>query len=574
MTNAGRFASLVGFVGIAALGCSSEDSSGSSGKTTDPMILPVTLPTVPCRYIVPQSVEGTTFHCGDLPVPENRAKDGSRMITIHVIVFSGKKGGVPTIVLQGGPGGSAEEEVTGLSIGDPTIARRYQPFLDQGDVVFFDQRGAGRSIPRLTCVPEADAGVADPAGVCFARHVKAGVDFAGYDSPASADDVDELRLSLGAPKANLYGISYGSRLALEVMRRHPDQIRAAAIDGVLPPQIKIFTETMPNLDATVTKIIAACAADAKCNAAYPDLEGGLVKLKAKLDAMPFGSGQDTFDWKAFVGVVFDTLYSQGAAGQFPYFVTKLNAQSQAEWAADQNAMATKATAENKQRMEALAAMPLGKEVFDRLKGKDGALHQEIIDDLAFAMYAAVSCADSGQYETLDGALAALSKVRADFRSFGESEARSAFAGCRELPAIAPKSKVTDAVMASIPTIVIGGGFDPITPASNAMLAAGTLSGSQLIVVPGGAHGFVDDCGNGLKGSFVSTLKPVDATCATSEKITFYYAPAGFGPGMLSLGGLGGLGGLGVGRASLRRRADRFDQHGELIGRRTRGDRLQ
>lgn len=535
MTRSAPYAGVVGLVATLALtafGCSADDSSTPNAANPPASMLPVTLETVPCRFIVPQSAEGTAFHCGDLPVPENRAKKGSRMITLHVAVFSGKKGGVPTIILQGGPGGSSEEEVLGLSIGDPRLVARYQPFLDQGDVVFFDQRGVGRSIPRLTCVPEADSGVGDPANVCFARHVKAGVDFAGYDSPSSADDVDDLRLALGAPKANLYGISYGSRLALEVMRRHPDEIRAVSIDGVLPPQVQIFTATMPNLDATVTKIIAACAADARCNAAYPDLEGALKRLEAKLDATPFGSGQSTFDWTAFVGVVFDTLYAPGAAGQLPYFITKLNKQTQAEWTADQNALATKAAADAKARMDALAAMPLGKEVFDRLKGKEGALHQEIVDDLSFAMYAAVSCADSGQYETLSGALAALDKVRAGFRAFGESEARSAFAGCADLPAMAPRSKVTEAVTSSIPTLVIGGGFDPITPSSNAMLAASTLSSSQLVIVPGGAHGYVNDCGNGLKGSFVGTLKQVDAGCATSEGLSFYYPPAGVAPGMM------------------------------------------
>lgn len=531
-TRTALLASVAGFVAIAALGCSADDSTTRASMNPapmPPMMLPVTLATVPCRFIVPKSVEGGPFHCGDLPVPENRAKPGSRMITLHAIVFTGKQGGVPTIVLQGGPGGSSEEEVMGLSIGAPQLVARYQPFLDQGDVVFFDQRGVGRSIPRLTCVPEADSGVRDPAKVCFARHVAAGVDFAGYDSPSSADDVHDLRVSLGAEQTNLYGISYGSRLALEVMRRHPDEIRASAIDGVLPPPIKIFTETMPNLDATVTKIIGTCAADARCNAAYPDLEGALMRLKAKLDATPFTSANGNFDWTAFVGIVFDTLYSQGAAGQLPFFITKLNAQTQALWAADQNAMATKSAADSKAQMDALAAMPLGKEVFDRLKGKEGPLHQEIIDDLSFAMYAAVSCADSGQYETLADALAALGKVRADFRAFGEAEARSAFAGCNDLPAIAPPSKVTDAVTSSIPTLVIGGGYDPITPSSNAMLAASTLSGSQLVVVPGGAHGFVDSCGNGLKASFVATLKPVDASCATSENLTFYYAATGLAP---------------------------------------------
>lgn len=509
--------------------CSSDDPS--PGQTPVPGTeepLPITLETVPCRYVVPKSVEGTDFSCGDQRVPENRSKDGSRSITLHVIVFKGKKGGVPTIILEGGPGGSAESEATGLAMKDPVFVERFEKLLEQGDVVMFDQRGVGRSTPRLTCVPEETKDLPDPAGTCFERLVSSGVDFAGYDSAANADDVADIAKAVGARKVNLLGISYGSRLGLEVLRRHPDIVRGAVVDGVLPAEVKIFTETMPNLDATITRIFQACAADAKCNAAYPDLEGSLVKLKAKLDATPFTSGSFTLDWTEFVGTVFDTLYEDGSGAQLPYFVHTLLKQTQAEWSADQSAQNAKFQKAKKSREDALRATPLGKEVLDRLAGSEGKLHEEISSDLAFGMYAAVSCADSGQYETLEGAVAALSNVRKDFRAFGEAEARSAFAGCRTLPVIAPKSSIIEAVTASIPTIVIGGDLDPITPSKNARAVAAAITGSQLVVVPSGAHGFVNECGISLKAGFLSTLKPVDAACAAGS-ISFYYSGQGVAP---------------------------------------------
>jgi pimeloyl-ACP methyl ester carboxylesterase len=511
----------------AMLGCSDADPAAAlapSGSMT-PEARNETLAIVPCRYVVPKSQEGTAFRCADLPVPENRATtDGAgRSITIHVIVFNGKQGGVPTIFLQGGPGGSAEEDATGLSIEDPSFVGRHKKFLDQGDLVFFDQRGVGRSIPRLTCVPEEGSSDPDPAAKCFARLKATGVDFAAYDSASSADDVHDLRVALGVKQVNIHGISYGSRLALEMLRRHPEDVRAAVIDGVLPTQTKVFTDTMPNLDATITKIFAACASDTKCNSTYPDLDGAFKKLKTKLDATPFGSGGNTFDWPTFEQTVFSTLYSPVAAGQLPYFIHSLLAQTQAEWAADQNAKADRFNKEEKARTDALKATPLGKEVYARLDGKEGTLSREIIGDLAFAMYAAVSCADSGQYETLDEALRALDNVRPELRAFGEAEARSAFAACRTLPAIAPKSPATIAsVESSVPTLVIGGELDPITPSKNAELVATTLSNNQLVVVPGGAHGLNDECGTNIKTGFVLTTKPVDASCATSHRVSFYY----------------------------------------------------
>lgn len=506
-------------------GCSEDDPAKPAGSAETP--LPVTIAKVPCRYVVPQSVEGTDFYCGDLAVSENRANPAARSITLHVAVFKGKVGGTPTIVLEGGPGGSAESDVTNLAMKEPGAVGRFQQFLDQGDLVFFDQRGVGRSNPRLTCVPESRSTTdPDPAKTCFARHKATGVDFAGYDSVNSADDVADLARAIGAQKVNLYGISYGSRLGLEVLRRHPDIVRGAVIDAILPAQTKIFTDTMPNFDATVTKIIEACAADTKCNFVYPDLESELQTAKARLDKAPFvtADGSYTLDWNEMVATMFDTLYQPAAAGQLPYYITTISRRSQEEFFAEQSERATTFDKEQKAKVDALKATELGKEVYARLDGKDGPLHDEIAGDLAFGMYAAVSCADSGQFETLEAALAALDGVRPDFKAFGEREARSAFAACRTLPEIAKSSAATDPISARVPTIIFGGALDPITPSKYAAQAAETLLGSQLVIVPGGAHGLVDECGVGIKTKFLATLKPTDASCATGQVINFYYKP--------------------------------------------------
>lgn len=505
-----------------ASGCSDPDPA--PGAKPDAGVAADTLATVPCRFVVPRSVEGTAFRCADLPVPENRAKAESRAIRLHVIVFRGKNGGTPTIVLNGGPGGSSEDDAMGLAIGDPRFLARYQKIVDQGDLVFFDQRGAGRSVPRLTCVPEASSSSRDPARDCFARHVEEGVDFAGYDSAGSADDVHDLKVALGATKVNLYGVSYGTRLGLEVLRRHADDVRAAVFDAVLPAEAKVFTETMPNFDGALTKIFAACVKDARCNTAYPDLEGTLRRVKAKLEATPFSLGSDTLDWPALQGIIFDTLYEAEAAGQLPYFLHRIARQTAAEFDAENRREGAEATAKERAELEAVRRLPLGAEVYARLDRGEGPPHREIASDLAFGMYAAVSCADSGQYESLSEATAALGAVREDLRAFGEAEARSAFAACRTLPAIAPRGNATSPVTASVPTLLLGGEVDPITPAAYATRAGTGLSNAQVVVVPGGAHGLVDTCGTDLKARFLEAAGPVDASCATQHALVFYYPP--------------------------------------------------
>src|SRR5262249_52996388 len=128
------------------------------GVTSNPVEAPAAgtpqLSPTACRYALPKSVEGSMFRCADLVVPEDRSKPGGRTVKLHVAIFKGKAAGAPTIDLAGGPGEPSETAAMGLAAGAKEIQDSFGKFLEHGDVVFLDQRGTGRSIPRLDCAAE------------------------------------------------------------------------------------------------------------------------------------------------------------------------------------------------------------------------------------------------------------------------------------------------------------------------------------------------------------------------------------------------------------------------------------
>jgi len=471
-----------------------------------------------CRFAVPRSAEGKSFSCFDLAVPENRDVSASRSISVHVAVFAGKQGGVPTFELNGGPGASAEGLVEALSIGDPRALEEMAPFLALGDLVLFDQRGTGRSKPRLGCGSQED-----DLEACARELTRKGVDLTGYVTREIADDVHDLAAALGAPRINLHSISYGTRLALEILRRHPGDVGNTVIDGVLPGQARLLSDGVPNVDALITHVFTACAADAKCDVAYPDLEGKLTALKVRLDATPFESKLYgyPYDWSAFTGELSQRLYAEGEAGHLPFLILDYLGKTQAQFDADEAALAADDEKAFEEMDASMRKTPLGAELADRMAA-DPEL-EEVLGGTPLGMYMSVVCSDHGQYESLTEALAAEAKVRPELRNPGELE--YAFEGCSVWPRRAKTPEGLAPIASDRPVLVVGGEVDPATPLAWAKAAAATLSASQLVEMKGGAHGAMDACALGLKTGFLATGKPVDTACTQGRALTFFYPKA-------------------------------------------------
>ena len=124
------------------------------------------------------------------------------------------------------------------------------------------------------------------AASCRRSLIESGVDLDGYTSAAAADDLEDLRLTLKYPPWNLQGVSYGTRVILTALRRHPEGIRSAVLDSVLPPEVNFDETSAFNLLRAFNLVFDGCAVDSVCGAAFPDVRKQFHDLAARADREP------------------------------------------------------------------------------------------------------------------------------------------------------------------------------------------------------------------------------------------------------------------------------------------------
>lgn len=246
----------------------------------------------PLRF-APTGGEPVDAMAGSLTVPERWGRRSGKTIEIHYVRFpsTGPKPGAPIVYLAGGPGGSGIEAAKG-----PRFAL-FMAMREFGDVIALDQRGAGASDHTPECVSDvvipAERRVASAeertllrkaAEECAAFWRAAGHDIAGYTTAESARDLEALRRHLGAKKLTLWGISYGTHLALAAARNMGpkiDRLVLASVEG-LDQTVKLPSET----DAYFGRLQAAIDQEPAAKAAYPDAKALIRRVHAALDAEP------------------------------------------------------------------------------------------------------------------------------------------------------------------------------------------------------------------------------------------------------------------------------------------------
>jgi pimeloyl-ACP methyl ester carboxylesterase len=424
----------------------------------------------PCPVEAPPGVE-----CGYLVVWEDRADPAEGTIRLAVAILpsdSASPAPDPIVYLEGGPGGSALE---GL---DTWLG---SPFLTERELILFEQRGTRYAEPELDCpelkqvyVEAWEAGLEDDdiierevaaAAECRARLAAAGADLAAYNSAASAADLEDLRLMLGYDAWNLYGISYGTRLALTVLRDYPEGVRSAVLDSVYPPQVDGLVELAPNAERALGVLFADCRADAACVAAYPHLEATFYEVLARADAQPFHvrvPHPDTgemlrlpVDGEDLVSLLFLTLYDAEIIPYLPLVIDRVHA-------GDEGVLVP------------LAHFALS----TYLSGSDG-------------MSYSVTCHEEVPFNTLEEAATAARRVPEPLRIFditGTLEICSLWGAGTAGPV------ETEPVRSEVPTLVLEGAYDPITPPAFGQAAAAWLPNSYYFEFPGLSHGVtLDEC---------------------------------------------------------------------------------
>jgi len=251
-----------------------------------------------CIFEVPSHhIEGETVQCGFVIVPEDHRAPTGPKIKLAVAIFKAKDEIVqpdPIIFLSGGPG---EKTIASVA----PLADHLAAFNAYRDLVFFDQRGVGSSEPALEC-PEFVDGLFDildetnsetiqrtifeATMACKDRLVTEGYNLAAYTTAQNAADVESIRTALGYGQINLFGGSYGSLLAQAIMRDFPDNIRSVIIDSTVPMEKSLLIDIPTTTVNATLHLLETCATDSACDTAYPDLENVLFDLVEKLNADP------------------------------------------------------------------------------------------------------------------------------------------------------------------------------------------------------------------------------------------------------------------------------------------------
>jgi pimeloyl-ACP methyl ester carboxylesterase len=262
--------------------------------------------TIPCPAVLPAETEGKTVTCGVLTVPENYDQPNGRQVEISYARFYSKSLSPlpdPVFYLHGGPGGSTIQQLDGFS-------KIFAPHRQTRDVVLFDQRGTQYS-SQLGCAPTAftldaiggnifdqyvkeiaddepltdDRMIAQYA-ICAQLLQKHGFDLSQFSTPNNARDTVNLAAALGYKQINLYGISYGTYLAMAIARNHPNVVRSVVLDSTATPSVNKYSEGARRVVTPMVNLLKDCEADAACNQAYPNLQTRLNVLLEKLVKEP------------------------------------------------------------------------------------------------------------------------------------------------------------------------------------------------------------------------------------------------------------------------------------------------
>jgi pimeloyl-ACP methyl ester carboxylesterase len=371
-------------------------------------------------------------------------------------------------------------------------------FLESRDYVLFNQRGTHYTEPSLVCPgqdefrldiaaqdldqKERDAREIEFLLGCRDYLVEQGINLAAYDSAANAADVDDLRIALGYDQVNLYGISYGTRLALTVMRDHPEGVRSVILDSVYPPQVGLDVELASNANRAFATLFEGCAADAFCNQRYPNLEDVFYQVVEQLADQPATVQLEMnrvavhLDGDLFLDAIFGSLYRADAIPWIPLMIYE---------ASNGN--------------------------YDPLQTPLRAALDE--SGISRGMYHTVQCREEVAFEayqdTLDRASALPSLVADHFAS------SFSLTLCESWPAGQAGPEENEPVASELPALILSGQYDPVTPPAWGRLAAAMLDNSYFYEFPGIGHGVMrsNECGLEIGLQFLDnpSAEP-DASC--------------------------------------------------------------
>ena len=453
----------------------------------------------PCPFDLPAN---RAVVCGFVVVPEDHSDPDGPTIRLAAAVFKDQSDDHqpdPVLLLTGGPG----ERTVHLA---PPLAQLLADIHPNRDLVIFDQRGVGLSQPALEC-PEFVAAVFDLLGeadpdlalrttfdavmACRDRLVAEGYNLSAYNTAQNAADVDAIRDALGYDQVNLYGGSYGSLLAQATMRDYPEHIRSVAINSVWPLEKSFAIDVSTVAADAVLRLLDACAGDEGCSSAYPDLQPRLFALIDQLNDDPLAiSVTNPLDGQAYDAV----LTGDAVFGNLVVFLYQTQVIPAVPQAIDD---VTNGDYD-------LMALLVGRNL-------------ALFDALSRGMEYSVLCAEDLVGRTPADLLDVRSALPPQLAGRADPELQieyGLFGICENWPVEQAEARVKEPLVSDIPTLVLEGQFDPVTPPEYGRLVAENLSNSYFFEFPGVGHDVLaNGCARSIIGAFVNdpTQAP-DAAC--------------------------------------------------------------
>ena len=416
------------------------------------------LETESCR-LMQGSLPAVFAECASFSVPLDYADPDGPSIALAVArvpALTATPAPDPLLLINGGPGGS------GIDLYLQTRSA-FEPVRRDRDIILVDQRGTGRSRAGLDCeLPddlELETATPEALGAAVERCLaQFDNDARWFTTSIAVRDLDRVRAALGVEQWNIYGVSYGTRVAQHYLRRYPERTRAVVLDGTVPADLALGPDVAGNAQAALDELFARCAADTACAERFGALEQKFQTLRERFAAGPTRiaiadprtARPETVELgtEQLQAVVRLMSYAAPTIALLPLVIDETYAGN----------------------YEPLAAQ--SKLVIDSLG-----------ESLSFAMHNSVVCAEDVPFFDAAGPGAEAAGYLGD----------SIVAGLEAICARWPRGPIDDDFKAPVvsdrPALLLSGADDPVTPPSyaNRVMAEG-LKNSRHLIAPGQGHG--------------------------------------------------------------------------------------
>jgi pimeloyl-ACP methyl ester carboxylesterase len=453
----------------------------------------------PCQLEHPQRLTVVAADCGELTVPENLAKPGGRQIRLafaRVAAINRRKQPDPLFILVGGPGMAA---TTFYAMVAPVFGRIHR----DRDIVLLDQRGTGGSNP-LNC-PGGDAtdyeatdnDIVAEASSCLEK-LSAKADVSQYTTSVAVRDLDRLRQVLGYDRINLYGVSYGTRVAQHYLRRFPQHTRSVVLDGVVPPELSLGAGMALDAEHALERILARCAREPECRNRLGDPEQDYHDLWQSLPAAhgiavmatnPTTGEPTKFEFTRFhlATVLRLSIYSAEPTALLPLLLHEAHESND----------------------------------FSRLAAQFLLLSREYTDAVAAGMNNTVACTEDLAF--YDPRTTDRSKLENTF--LGTAQLDGLLAVCKIWPRGPIDPDFHASLHSAVPALLLSGSDDPVTPPAYAEQARRGLTNSLHVVLKDFGHGqLAAPCVDRVMEQFINraSVAGLDVSCTRNDKPTPFF----------------------------------------------------